>query len=605
MPQTIYTDRSRIQTYQRCPRKRWLEYHEGAEARGLAPAKKSIHLVLGGAVHTGLEVLLREGQAAMAMMAGNDLPAKLDNLFVELRGAIQTVARQIENRAVTAALADLHREMCDAGVELDAEEAAQLAVKEGEGQLQPQVDFTGMMPVASAHAAVQDSPITISFDGMGVEVGLSPTIETSNLATPIPAVPVRQTDAEYLRAELTALVEAMVRAYARRRWRPLLEQFEVLEVEREGEWKLGEWSDGNESWNGATNDWNNDSTSYELHFLSRHDALLLERSTGYLYLQSYKTTGSWDRRKELDTQVDMQGLSEAVDVEQRMGEAWDLLHQVDQVDQAIAEDAAKFQLTSVPLMTDSSKRIAKLVTESTSRWLATLPDPPTILGVRYEYLLKGSRKKDDKLGSPTQDRWCQESPLIRAYTQDGITSADRRWAWTFAWHENDTRGGRKSRRLDYRSWRKAPVWQYMAIADWIDQLDRFEVQEGAEREDGNPLDCLAEQFPTVVTQYRNRDEMLDLLEQMDAQETTVAQDVEAVRAAEHAGGYAAKRTELNRRFPQNRQACSWPGVCQYRTTPTQPGFCFGAAGAEHDSMVLERFRVREPNHPGELVQISS
>ena len=37
----------------------------------------------------------------------------------------------------------------------------------------------------------------------------------------------------YLMAEQSALVEGMVRAYARRRLRPLLEEFEVLEVERE------------------------------------------------------------------------------------------------------------------------------------------------------------------------------------------------------------------------------------------------------------------------------------------------------------------------------------------------------------------------------------
>src|SRR5271170_798777 len=47
----------------------------------------------------------------------------------------------------------------------------------------------------------------------------------------------------YLVAEQSALVEGMVRAYARRRLRPLLEQYEVLEVEREGEWLLSEWGD--------------------------------------------------------------------------------------------------------------------------------------------------------------------------------------------------------------------------------------------------------------------------------------------------------------------------------------------------------------------------
>ena len=62
MTQTIYTDRSRVQTAQRCRRLRWLGYHEGTAGVGLVPVKKSIHLVVGGAVHAGLELLLREGQ---------------------------------------------------------------------------------------------------------------------------------------------------------------------------------------------------------------------------------------------------------------------------------------------------------------------------------------------------------------------------------------------------------------------------------------------------------------------------------------------------------------------------------------------------------------
>jgi hypothetical protein len=48
---------------------------------------------------------------------------------------------------------------------------------------------------------------------------------------------------KFLETEQRALIEAMVRAYARRRLQPLLEEFEALEVEREGEWLLGEWTD--------------------------------------------------------------------------------------------------------------------------------------------------------------------------------------------------------------------------------------------------------------------------------------------------------------------------------------------------------------------------
>jgi hypothetical protein len=397
----------------------------------------------------------------------------------------------------------------------------------------------------------------------------------------------------------------MVRCWARRRWRGLLEQFEVLEVEREGEWKLAEWGlDGSTNSTAAHNRHNlvcefRESYSFdecpdnfcrlyregktELHFLSRHDALLLERSTGYLYLQSFKTTGSWDRRKELDAQVDMQGLSEAVDVEKRFGEAWELQRKL----QDVGDNPW------------AAARINELVSPRVAQWLSSLPDPPTILGVRYEYLLKGSRKENKK-AQPGESRWNQESVLVRAWKQEGITAEDRRWAWSYDWVDESG----KSRRLDYRSWQKSAVWKSMPVADWIDLLDQGKIQEGALGENGEPLDALAAQLVPVLTVYRNSDEMLDLLEQLESQEVQVAQDVEAVRQAERAGGYAAKRSELNRRFPQTRTACSYPGVCEFRSMPTRPGFCFGSPDAEHDPCVLEHYRTRQVNHPAEkLAQI--
>jgi hypothetical protein len=361
-------------------------------------------------------------------------------------------------------------------------------------------------------------------------------------------------------------------------------------------------------------------TARELYFLSRHDALLLERSTGYLYLQSFKTTGSWDRRKELDAQVDMQGLSEAVDVERRFGEAWQRLHDVNQIVRAVwpkpcgqvvegayclFSDHTETKLigkgATMPLAWENAAigmlapDASDLVSDRVRDWLCQLSDPPTILGVRYEYLLKGSRREDKK-AQPGEARWNQESILCRAYSQEGITSSDRRWAWTYDWHDESGKG----RRLDYKSWRKTAVWRAMPVAEWIDLLDQGKVQEGALGEDGEVLDALGAQLVPVVVAYRAQDEMLDLLEQLEAQEVQIAKDVEAVREAERIGGYAAKRSELNRRFGQNRQACSYPGLCAYRSTATQPGFCFGPPDAEHDAGVMEHYRPRQANHPKEL-----
>lgn len=55
---TIWTDRSRIETYQRCNRLRFLEYHEGASGMGIAPIEEAMALVVGKSFHAGVAALL-------------------------------------------------------------------------------------------------------------------------------------------------------------------------------------------------------------------------------------------------------------------------------------------------------------------------------------------------------------------------------------------------------------------------------------------------------------------------------------------------------------------------------------------------------------------
>jgi len=657
MTQTIFTDRSRVQAAQRCRRLRWLEYHEGAAGVGLVPARKSSHLVVGSAVHSGMEILLRDGQQGLDNISKKypelSLADQLIALFDYRYGDGQTAARQIEDRAVAAALADFTAEWSE-GVELDPEEARQRQAAAAVAGGQPEVvnDFADLManPIARGGPAAE-SPIVVEFGDLAPGA-VPPVAVACNMESTAGGVAQYQPfdQDQWLKEEMAALVEAMVRCWARRRWRGIHEAFTILEVEREGCWKLAEepckFCAGGKLQFDSTFDHSvkltcpkcgGSGVEFELHFLSRHDALLHERSTGYLYLQSFKTTGSWDRRKELDAQVDMQGLSEAVDVEKRLEGAWDLQRELKEVaeqhasemqedahydelgedhecrvcgkyreectciDSAGASDFDHSRMEELSAKVNILQtRIGELVSDRTADWLSSLPDPPTVLGVRYEYLLKGSRKENKK-AQPGEPRWNQESVLVRAYKQEGITSDDRRWAWTYEWKDESGRG----RRLDYRSWQKSPVWRTMKVAEWIDLLDQGKVQEGALGEDGEELDALAEQLVPVLVQYRNRDETLDLLEQLASAETQVAQDVEKVRQAEREGGYSSKRSALNKYFPQTRTACSYPGVCNFRSMPTQPGFCFGPPDPEHDPAVLEHFRTRVPNHPKEnvLVQI--
>lgn len=606
MTQTHYTSRSMVQLHQRCRRARWLANYEGAAGVGLEPRRKSIHLVVGSAVHAGLGTLLRDGQEFYDKWMANfsDYPNAATEVWEQ-----QPQWREIEDQAVAAALVDFAKEFGDGGVELDPEEAAAGAGggQDGAGNL---VQITGLDILKGQlrwSLQQEDSPIVIEFGdfgdfGGGMQVGVdmaAPGMDVTVVAT-MTVRPPQQTATEYLREELSSLIEGMVRAWSRRRWRQLLTDFEVLEIEREGAWKLADidldpnpdcplcLGRGAHAITGMTTDWGRsqsvmcECTKGALHFQSRHDALLLERSTGYLYLQSFKTTGTWDRRKELDAQVDMQGLSEGVDVERRFEEAWKLLK--DQLTEDLPEDLDRSQ----------KAWLAENVSLRVQQWLSEQPDPPRILGVRYEYLLKGMRKRDKK-DATNPDRYVQESILCRAWKQEGITSEDRRWAWTYDWQDQTGKG----RRLPWQSWQKAAVWKQMTVADWVDKLDRGEVQPDALDERGEVMDALGSQFVPVIVVYRNQDEALDLLEQLEAQEVEVVKAVAAVREAEAREGYVGKRSALNKYFGQTRTACSYPGLCEFRSTPTKPGFCFGSADPYRESAVLEHFKERVPNHPVE------
>lgn len=635
MPKRKFTDRSRGEDRDRCRRLRYWGYESGPSGRGIVPVKKSIHLVLGGAVHAGLEVLLREGQEWL-----NQPSNDIEFMFGPV--GMLTAAKFIEDGAVDAALDSLQEMMGTAGVELDVLE--QQGSQQAQGAVIAKQDAAVADRLSDAALGLE-APIVIDFGDAALQYGYeTPSgydltaadfanagvpatvdeLDKLNLSPEMAAllstdITLDQSDGmdKYLREELAALVEAMVRAYARRRWRPLMEGYEILEVEREGWWKLGEWGSDSDICQCGHPEIEHDdkliwddgqsccmychdckkfvcSDFTELYFMSRHDGLLRDRQTSALYLLSYKTTGSWDRRKEMDAEVDQQGLSEAVDVEKRMAEAWHLLY-----DSKVVIKARSVGITEITAPTSFDEalskfaQVEKLVNDRVARWLQTLPEPPRILGVRYEYLLKGARRQDKK-DAELPGRYVADTPLVRAWKQDGITADDRRWAWTYDWYGLEGKDGSKHT-LSYRSWQKSPVWKFMPIAQWIDMLDRGDVvQPDAYDENGVAMDCLGEQFRPPVTVYRNEDSYRDWMESTEATEVEVAQRAEEVRRARAEGGEAAERSALNRLFPKNLRACIFPGVC-----PAYP-LCHGPESIRRDPLGSGLFVIRQPNHPVEL-----
>lgn len=185
-------DRSRLEAYQRCPRKYYWNYvYKGL---GLQQSKRPLPLAFGGSCHLGLERILRgEG----------------------------------------------------------IEQAVEVALKEFETQAR----------------------------GRGL------LLEANE-------------DAYSVYTEQRALLEALLRAWYIVRYPSFLAEYEVVDLEREEEWKV----------------------SGDILFMARADGVLRSRADGDLYILSFKTAKQYDKKRVDEARSDIQGISELVAVEERLGE---------------------------------------------------------------------------------------------------------------------------------------------------------------------------------------------------------------------------------------------------------------------------------------------
>lgn len=581
---TVWTDRSRVETFQRCARLRFLSYHEGG--LGLSPAKESLPLAVGKSVHKGLETLLRDTSAYVA--TAPSFPAKPCWPSAFTMGTI-------EDAAVAAALADFapHRH----GIALDlAEESARTATMD-----------------------LKDAGLGAQLVATAADLGMDPADPA------LASLLERQRNAgaefdDWLWQEQAALVEGLVRAYAKRRLRPLLEEFEVLEVEREGDWLLASLVGDDGYWrcdhcgiafhspNLDTSDLlcgkckkGTLSSGSELRFMSRPDALLRSRADNSLYLLSYKTAAAWDVRKARDAEHDMQGLSEGVEVEKRLARWWGALQPL------------KREHEHATLLGHLMQEIAGIQgqeggmpSEAMLLFLFHLSAPPRILGIRYEYLLKGARYADKDLSARFGlNVWAQRSHLIRAYH---AIAAPKDWTGQWCYSYDFIKDDGSASKLYYKTWRPTAVWEHMSVKAWIDMLDTatmamsaYDSTVGMEpREMGWKSDAQAqgyttqhpldEVFPAPLTVYRQDDQLRDFVEQIEAQETRVA---EAVAQVEGAADDGEKRHLLNVLFPMHRRSCSYPSECAMTRV------CYGGEDAQRDPMATGAYKQREPHHTPE------
>lgn len=413
------------------------------------------------------------------------------------------------------------------------------AVHAGLAEMLSQVQAQGDVPGAWAHIDV-DKCVAAALDiyaeelkGRGLDVELGE-------------------DAQWVTDEQRALIEGLVRAYAiaPTGLQALLEQYRILEVERE------------DVWEGFTRA-RLDDNGARVDFQARADGLIQERGTADLYILSFKTASSFDYQQENENRHDVQGLSEAAVVERRLCKDWQDIQDTKHDDGTFA-------------MQELCKPAYKHIVDT----LAAMDSTPRIMGVQMVYLIKGQRTQGDEGG-----RYVTQSSLIHPWRKEGITEAE--WAWRYKWSGPDVwpDSGKLRGHTLGKGWTRTDIWNEMGVKAWIDTLNSGAVQSD-----------LGDPFVGIVTMplpyFRQDRDIQDWIEQAQNQEARVAHDHEVLETI-RVGQPELMRSAINAIAPAHRRSCDFPSRCQFLE------ICYGDESMYTSPLSTGLYQIRIPHHAAE------
>jgi hypothetical protein len=252
---------------------------------------------------------------------------------------------------------------------------------------------------------------------------------------------------QFIIEEQEALFEALIRSFAVGRLKNFLDEYEVLEVEKEEVFE---------------------NFSPLVTWLGKADGLLRRKRDNQLVILSIKTASSFPPVTMRNILHDMQGLSEIACVEDRLNEILKFIYSSypERINEVEFFDA-------FCLANNISKQLGQYLLNCYDR----KEEKIKIRMVQYEFLLKGQRKQDP-YGSGF---YKQDSFLLHPYKMDSFSSLsggtlEFSQSLDYKWKVNQ---GRQP-----KGWKKINIWEDIGVKEWINLLASGNIQA----EEGNPFD---------------------------------------------------------------------------------------------------------------------
>jgi len=308
---------------------------------------------------------------------------------------------------------------------------------------------------------------------------------------------------DWILGEQECLWEGLIRAFGIYKLPAILDEMEILEVEKEEV-----FSD----------------FSPLVTFLGKADGLFRRKRDVAIIVLSIKTASEFADVTSRNILHDMQGVSETFLVQERLERAW-----------------KKFNELSTEGITLSEKDV-----EFVNRywWMVGYESPPKVYAVQYEFLIKGQRKQEPyKSGIYQQQNFlCHPYKMdsvrqifIGSQRKSSINPAQYKWNW----------GAGKQP----KGWEKTDIWNDIGINAWITMLSTGQVQA----ECGNPFEKILHTPDLIV---RSEGELKEWLVSTRHLADNIRMKVDLLKSAMEYGESEEVLEEMIWKFfPKNTQSC--------------------------------------------------